>query len=70
MSKIIFPTFNISMGQAVGIVKYSLDDESISIKTKVLAIEQISEMETHNSVTKEDLVCALRWMFQYFDFDV
>lgn len=70
MSKIIFPTFNISMGQAVGIVKYSLDDESISIKTKVLAIEQVSEMETHNSVTKEDLVCALRWMFQYFDFDV
>ena len=33
------------------------------------AIEQVAEMETHNSVTKEELVSALRWLFRHYDFE-
>lgn len=69
MAELIFPTFNVSMAEAVIIVKSRLDDESIPIPTKVLAIEHVAEMETHNSVTKDELVGALRWLFRYFDFD-
>ena len=70
MAEIIFPTFNVSPGDAVIIVKSRLDDETVPIPTKVLAIERVAEMETHNSVTKDELVGALRWLFRYFDFDV
>ena len=69
MAEIIFPTFNVSPGDAVIIVKSRLEDESIPIPTKVLAIEHVAGMETHNSVTKDELVGALRWLFRYFDFD-
>ena len=69
MDELIFPTFNVSLGEAVIIVKSRLEDETISIPTKVLAIEQVAEMETHNSITKDELVGALRWLFRYFDFD-
>ena len=64
-----FPTFNISIGDAVLIVKYHLDDPNIAHQSKVLAIEQVSNMETHNSISKADLVNALRWMFFYYDFE-
>ena len=69
MAEIIFPTFNVSLGEAVIIVKSRLDDKSIPIPTKVLAIERVAEMETHNSVTKDELVEALRWLYRHFDFD-
>lgn len=69
MSEIIFPTFNVSLGKAVIIVKSCLDNEAIPIPTKVLAIERVAEMETHNSITKEELVGALRWLYRHFDFD-
>lgn len=65
-----FPTDNVSIGDAWSIVKFRLDDPDISICTKLLAIEQVAEMETHNSVTKEELVGALRWVFRHFDFEV
>lgn len=64
-----FPTNNVSIGDAWAIVKLRLDDPDISIRTKLLAIEQVAEMETHNSVTKEELVGALRWVFRHFDFE-
>ena len=69
MSNLIFPTFNVPLGRAVSIVKNHLDDESISIPTKVLAIAHVSDMETHNSITKDELVGALRWLYRHFDFD-
>ena len=70
MAELIFPTFNVSLGEAIIIVKSRLDDESIPIPTKVLAIKHVAEMETHNSVTKDNLVGALRWLYRHFDFDV
>lgn len=63
-----FPTCNVSLGEAVSIVKYHLDDDSIAIPSKVLAIEHVANMETHNSITKDDLVHALRWIFEHYNF--
>lgn len=63
------PTYEVSFGEAYRIFKHSLDDDSIGYKTKVLAIEKISEMETHNSITKAELVNALRWIFANYDFE-
>lgn len=63
-----FPTYNVSLGQAVGIVKGCLDDDTIAIQSKVLAIEKVASMETHNSITKDDLVRALRWLFKHYEF--
>lgn len=63
-----FPTYNVNMGDAWLIVKERLDDDTIAIPTKVLAIEKIARMETHNSISKDDLVRALRWLFDHYDF--
>ena len=63
-----FPTYNISIRDAWEIVKYRLDDEGIALQSKVLAIEMIAEMETHNSITKDDLVKSLRWLFDHYEF--
>lgn len=62
------PTYNICLGEAVSIVKYHLDDDSIPIPRKVLAIEHVAYLGTHNSITKGDLVHALRWVFDHYDF--
>jgi len=64
-----FPIPGVSFGEAWRIVKHSLNDDSVSIQKKVLAIEKISEMESHNSITKTDLVNALRWLFAHYDFE-
>lgn len=68
MKVIELPTYNVSLGQAVGIVKARLDDDAIAIQSKVLAIEKVANMETHNSITKDELVRALRWLFEHYDF--
>lgn len=65
---VIFPTYNMTIGSAWAIVKHQLDDDTVPIRSKVLAIEKITHMETHNSVTKDDLVHALRWLFDHYDF--
>ena len=63
-----FPTYNVNIGDAWLIVKERLDDETIAIPTKVITIEKIARMETHNSISKADLVHALRWLFDHYDF--
>lgn len=68
MPKMIpFPSYNVNMGDARLIVKYHLDDDTIALKSKVLAIEKIARMETHNSITKDNLIHALRWLFDHYD---
>lgn len=62
-----FPTYNVGMGDACVIVRERLDDETLAMQSKVLAIEKIARMETHNSVRKDDLVHALRWIFDHYD---
>lgn len=69
MSKVkLFPTYNISLGDACAIVKHHLDDDGIAMESKVLAIEKVADMETHNSITKDELVGALRWLFRHYVF--
>ena len=62
------PTYNVSLAQAIGIVKGGLDDDTIAIQSKVLSIEMVANMETHNSITKKELVRALRWLFEHYEF--
>lgn len=61
---------NLSIGQAVGIFKYRMDDETVPIWAKVLAIEKIASFETLNGVTKDELQHALQWLFEHYQFDV
>lgn len=67
MKAVRFPTYNISPGDSIEIVKYHLDDPNIAEQSKALAIENITNMETHNSISKTDLVNCLRWIYQRFD---
>lgn len=66
--KIRFEPENITLGQAVSIVKFSLDDPIVHPNAKLIAIQKVAEMETHNSITKDELVSALRWIFGRYDF--
>ena len=69
MKKLIqFSTYNVNFGDALVIVKEHLDDESIAIPSKVIAIEKIARMETHNSIKKDDLIHCLRWLFDQYEF--
>ena len=63
-----FPTYNVNLGDAWLIVKEHLDDERIAIPSKVIAIEKIARMETHNSIKKDDLIHCLRWLFDHYEF--
>ena len=67
-SVITFPTYNMTLGEAWHIVKCQLDDDAIAIPSKVLAIEKVARMETHNSITKDDLIRSLRWLFDHYEF--
>ncbi len=64
-----FPTYNVSLGQAIEIVKFQLQDPDIALQSKVLAIGKVARMETHNSITKDDLVNSLRWLFEHYTFE-
>ena len=69
MAKAIhFPSYNVSLGEAWEIVKYRLNDDTIALQSKVLAIEKVARMETLNSITKDELQKALRWLFDHYDF--
>ena len=65
----VFPTYNVSLGKAIEIVTLLLDDESVALQSKVIAIEKVANMETHNSIKKDELVRALRWLFEHYDFE-
>lgn len=67
MNAVRFPTYNISQGDSIEIVKNHLDDPNIAEKSKALAIENVVNMATHNSVSKADLINCLRWIFVRFD---
>lgn len=65
-----FPGKNVSAGQAVGIVKYRIDDPTVPILAKVRSIEKVAGFPTLNGITKDELQKCLQWLFHYFDFDV
>ena len=54
-------------GQAYLIFK-DLKNEKYTIEEKGWAMHQILSMETHNSITKQDLLDALMWLWhQHFE---
>ena len=63
-----FPSYNVSLSQAIEIVKFHLDDPNYALQSKVLAIELVANTETHNSITKDELVGALRWLYEHYEF--
>lgn len=63
-----FPTYSVSLTEAIEIVKHRLYDETVPLQTIVCAIERVAEMETHNSISKNDLVNALRWLYEHYEF--
>ena len=66
-----FPcTGNLSLEQAVGIFKHRMDDETVPIWAKVLAIEKIASFKTLYGITKDELQHALQWLFAHYQFDV
>ena len=62
------PSYHMTFGEAWEIVKQRLDDESVSIPRKVQAIEIVAQMETLNSITKDELQNSLRWLFEHYEF--
>lgn len=62
------PTTNPTLAESTVIVKDLLDDESLSYQTRAIAIEKVARMETHNSIKKDELIAALRWIFDHYDF--
>lgn len=67
MKAVRFPTYNISLEDSIEIVKNHLDDPNIAEQSKALAIENVVNMATHNSISKADLINCLRWIFTRFD---
>ena len=59
---------NISLGESIVIVKHHLDDDTINYVKKAMAINRVAFMETHNSITKDDLIHALRWLYDNYFF--
>ena len=64
MNKATIPT----LAESCVIVKAMLDDDSLSYQTRAIAIEKVARMETHNSIKKDELIAALRWLFDHYDF--
>ena len=64
-----FPTYNVSLGHAIEIVKFHLDDDDYALESKLIAIEKVARMETHNSITKADFVNCLLWLMDHYDFE-
>lgn len=58
----------IGINLAIEIVQHCLEDNAVPLQSKIAAIERIANMPTHNSITKDELVAALRWIFEHYDF--
>lgn len=43
-------------------------NDDIDIEDKLMAVQTIAEAETHNSITKADILQVLRWMLDVGNF--
>lgn len=50
--------------KAIGIFK-NIDNAAVTDAEKIEAINQVIPMETHNSITKADVLKALNWAMRY-----
>lgn len=56
-----------TLGAAIAIFKYHLADDCDAV-IKAKAIEMVARMETHNSIKRDELIQALRWLFDNYNF--
>lgn len=54
-------------GKAIGIFR-NINDGKYSASEKIEAIKTVINMETHNSISKDDLIRALDWLWDYVSF--
>lgn len=65
---ITFPK-KMTFGQCVEVVKFGLEKENITTEEKINAIRTVAGMETYNSIKKDEIVGALKWIFEHYDFE-
>lgn len=53
-----------NIGKAVAIFK-QIESDKYRDSEKMEAIKLVSEMPTHNSIRKDTIIKALRWLFDY-----
>lgn len=53
-----------NLGKAIGIFK-NINNSVVTDAEKIEAINKVVAMETHNSITKADLLRALNWAMRY-----
>ncbi len=51
--------------RALAIVK-DINTDDVDPEDKLTALQEVVDMETHNSVTKNDLIEALRWLVEEY----
>lgn len=44
----------------------NISSDEIDPEDKLLAIEEVTEMETHNSITKRQIINALDWLINEY----
>lgn len=58
---------DISQGRACGIFR-NIKSDKYSAEEKILAIARVLKMETHNSITKKEMLEVIDWLI-YEDFE-
>lgn len=53
-----------NIGKAIGIFK-NIDNAAVTDAEKIEAINEVVAMETHNGITKADVLAALNWAMRY-----
>lgn len=51
------------IGRAVAIFK-AIEVANVTYKEKVGAIKMVAEMPTHNGITKDEILKAVRWLLE------
>ena len=52
-------------GKAAAIFK-DIHNEETEVEDKLAAIQNVSSWDTHNSITKKEMVEALRWLIEEY----
>lgn len=67
-----FPTIYMDDETAVNMVKHSLaylESNGLTFEAMTYAIERVAMIDlTHWDLSSEELQCALRWLFDHYDF--
>lgn len=54
-----------NIGKAAAIFK-DIRNEEVEVEDKLMAIEEVIGWATHNSITKKEMLEALRWLLEEY----